>query len=120
MSTLIPLYTMTSKITGVLFLLMFLSCGSDQEALVQEKVAERVQDFKSKKAIECRESLLESAEKTVDSLLLAEAQNALNDSLSRLRPGRPFQPPAVLPIDSLKVKPIFDGVHPASKTGRSN
>lgn len=100
-----------------LFCLLILSCNQDKEAIVQAKVAERVNAFKAKKSMECRESLFEKAEKTVDSLLLAEAQNALNDSLARMRPGRPFQPPAVLPIDSLKVSPIFDGFGPASRTG---
>jgi len=100
-----------------IFCLLILSCNQDKEAIVQAKVAERVNAFKSKKSLECRETLLEKAERTVDSLLLTEAQNALNDSLARMRPGRPFQPPAVLPIDSLKVSPIFDGFGPASRTG---
>ena len=93
------------------------SCNQDNETLVQQKVAERVDDFKAKKSLECRETLLQTAEHTVDSILLTEAQNALNDSLSRLRPGRPYQPAAILPIDSLTVKPIFEGLRPASKTG---
>ena len=91
------------------FFLFFSACNRDKEAIVQAKVMERVTDFKAKKRIECRESLLQLAEKTVDSLLLQEAQNALNDSLARLRRGRPFQPPKILPIDSLAVKPIFEG-----------
>lgn len=98
--------------------LMLLGCGGDKESIVQEKVAERVTAFKEKKRAECRESLLLKAEKTVDSLLLTEAQQALNDSLSRLRPGRPFQPAPVPPIDSLSVKPIFEGIRPASPTGQ--
>jgi hypothetical protein len=73
--------------------------------------------FKAKKSAECLEALLQTAEHTVDSLLLSEAQNTLNDSLSRLRPGRPFQPAAILPIDSLMVKPIFDEISPASQKG---
>jgi len=100
-----------------LILLPLSSCSSDNEAIVQEKVAERVTAFKAKKSAECLESLLETAERKVDSLLLAEAQNALNDSLSRLRPWRPFQPPPIQPIDSLTVKPIFDGIKPDSEKG---
>jgi len=84
------------------------ACYGDTEAVVQEKVSERVTVFKAKKSIECRIAMLERAERIVDSLLLTEAQNSLNDSLARRRPGRPYQPPAIPPIDSLKVKPIFD------------
>lgn len=100
-----------------LHVLLLPSCGGDKEAIVQEKVAERVTAFKAKKSAECLESLLETAERKVDSLLLAEAQNALNDSLSRLRPWRPFQPAPIQPIDSLTVKPIFDGNMPDSERG---
>ncbi len=102
---------------GCLCFLLQASCGGDQEMIVQEKVAERVLIFKAKKSAECLEALLQSAEHTVDSLLLTEAQNALNDSLARLRPGRPFQPAAILPLDSLTVKPIFEGIRSASRTG---
>jgi hypothetical protein len=100
------------KISGVVLMLFTLSlcltsCDRDKEATVQEKVAERVNIFVRKKREECRDALMQQAEKTVDSLLLTEAQGALNDSLARLRPGRPFQPAPVPPIDSLQVRPIF-------------
>lgn len=100
-----------------LCLLLLVSCNQDTDALVQEKVAERVMTFKAKKSMECRESLLQLAERKVDSLLLTEAQMALNDSLTKLRPGRPFQPANIPPIDSLAVTPIFKGIKPASQTG---
>ncbi len=96
-------------VLGCLGLLLLACCKGDTDAVVQEKVAERVTAFKEKKRAECREALLSTAERTVDSLLLTEAQDALNDSLARLRPGRPFQPAPIPPIDSLMVKPIFDG-----------
>lgn len=99
-----------SRPITLLFLsLCILACHRDKEAIVQAKVTERVSDFIAKKRAECREALLQKAEETVDSLLLAEAQSALNDSLARMRPGRPFQPPAIPPIDSLQIKPIFKG-----------
>lgn len=83
-------------------------CARDQEAIVRQKVAERTSVFRAKKSAECREKLFMAAEKMVDSLLLAEAQQELRDSLSRMRPGRPMQPVPVPPIDSLTVKPLFD------------
>lgn len=86
-----------------------IACADDKHKLIAEKVSERVEDFKKKKMESCRESLLAKAEKQVDSLLLAEAQESLRDSLSRLKPFRPVQPPPLLPIDSLKIQPFFDG-----------
>lgn len=82
-----------------------------------EKVQERVEAFRKKRTEACRESLLQEAERTVDSLLLTAAQQELNDSLTRLRPGRPFQPAAIPPIDSLGISPIFPSPKPASSTG---
>lgn len=83
-------------------------CAPDQEAIVRQKVEERTRIFRAKKTAECREKLFMAAEKMVDSLLLSEAQQELQDSLSRSRPGRPLKPVPVPPIDSLTVKPLFD------------
>ena len=82
-------------------------CGPDKEAVVQEKVAERVTAFRVKKTVECRQALLSEAEQIVDSLLLEEAKIELMDSLTRSRPGRPHRPAPLHPIDSLAVKPLF-------------
>ena len=89
------------------FCVVFPSCTRDKEAIVEAKVAERVDYFKAQKSAECRENLLAAAERRVDSMLLNEAQQSLLDSLARLRPNRPYQPPVVPPIDSFSVKPIF-------------
>jgi hypothetical protein len=112
-----PMQQLPSLLLGALALLICFACGRDKEEIVREKVAERVDQFTKKKNEECREALLQLAEKTVDSLLLTEAQRALQDSLARTRPGRPFQPPPVPPIDSLRIQPIFNGVQAASPTG---
>lgn len=99
------------------FCLVFLACQSDKEAIVQAKVAERVSIFEKNKRNECRETLLEKAERIVDSLLLTDAQLSLLDSLSRNRPNRPYQPAPIPPIDSLQVQPIFSTPQTASSTG---
>ena|GEM_PF-1509000 len=83
-------------------------CRRDTEEIVQAKVAERVQAFRIKHLGECQTALLRDAEKRVDSMLLAEATGTLADSLARLKPFKPTQPPAVAPIDSLSVRPIFE------------
>lgn len=83
------------------------ACGPDKEVIVNEKVSEKVNAFRDKKNMECRQKLLVEAEQIVDSLLLAEAKMELGDSLTRLRPAKPLKPAPLPPIDSLKVQPIF-------------
>lgn len=94
-------------------MLAVVSCSYDKEEIIAQKVAERVSAFSAKKTEECRERLLNLAEHMADSLLLAEAQTALSDSLARLRPIRPLEPAAIPPIDSLTVRPIFEEPLPA-------
>lgn len=87
--------------------LLWWQCQEDKTALIAQKVQERVSEFREKKKQECRLALLQKAEKTVDSLLLAEARQALQDSLGRMRPFRPTQPPDVPAIDSSGIAPLF-------------
>ena len=83
-------------------------CQSDKTEIIAEKVKARVDEFVKTKREECRVSLMEEAEKVVDSLLLQEAQYGLRDSLNRTKPSAPFPPSEVPPIDSLEIKPIFE------------
>ncbi len=91
----------------LLLLLVFTQCQDDKTALIAQKVQERVQEFRMKKKQECQQTLLLKAERMVDSLLLTEARQGLQDSLSRMRPFRPIQPPDVPAIDSSKIAPLF-------------
>lgn len=100
------LFAMTVFWAG--FAPFFVGCGSPKQEIVAQKVAEAIGKFREKKALECRATLLQEAEKIVDSLLLAEAQSTVGDSLSHLKPARPAKPAPIPPIDSLQVKPIFE------------
>lgn len=91
----------------LVFCLIITACGPDKQTVIQQKVDGRVAEFVKKKKEECRISLLDQAEKIVDSLLLAEAQLQLRDSLNRARPFKPVEPVPVPPIDSAEIKPIF-------------
>jgi hypothetical protein len=104
------------KQAGILFSVFIVlnACGPDKDAIINQKVADKVKAFRDKKSIECRNMLLSEAERIVDSLLLAEAKMELGDSLARLRPAKPLRPAPVPPIDSLSVEPIFKA---ASSTG---
>ena len=73
-------------ISFCVFIGTFLGCGRGKERLIEEKVAERVAEFRKKRSAECRVALLEEAEKTVDSLLLHEALQEVTDSLARRLP----------------------------------
>ncbi len=90
-----------------LICLVLPACGGDHSQLIQQKVAEAVAKTREKKAAECRTLLLTEAEKIVDSLLYEEAKSGLTDSLKRARPFRPMKPPAIPPLDSGGVRPIF-------------
>lgn len=103
-------YTFFKKDKKILFFALIgcaIGCQKPDEAFVQAKVAENVAAFRKKKHDECRVMLLKEAGRKADSLLLAEAQAELQDSLLRARPFRPEEPPVVPPIDTLVVKPIF-------------
>lgn len=95
-------------VVSFLFLIACIGCRRDQSQQAAALIEQRVSAFKIKKQDECHKALLREAEKTVDSLLMAEAKIHLEDSLSRMRPVKPEQPPPVEPLDSLPVKPIFD------------
>lgn len=99
---------MARALGGLIFALSLMACGGSSERIVEEKVAERVAAFRKKKLQECRDNLLRLAEVRVDSLLMTEAVNAVNDSLARLRPAKPYKPTPIAPIDTVKVKPLFD------------
>lgn len=83
------------------------ACGPDRQSVIAEHVAKRIAEFKEKQQAKCRADLLETAGKAADSILLEAAKTALLDSLLRARPNRPLKPPAIPPIDTAKVKPIF-------------
>ncbi|MEO0007106.1 MAG: hypothetical protein RJA20_1302 [Bacteroidota bacterium] len=82
-------------------------CQEDRSAIVKQKVQERVAEFREKQRVICRMALYEKAGRMADSILIAEAKQEVQDSLGRLRPFRPSQPPDVLPIDSARVAPLF-------------
>ena len=91
-----------------MLLLLSGACSRNKERIVLQTVEQRVTDFRKKETAKCRTQLLETAEQIVDSLLLHEALSEVRDSLKRLRPFKPIEPPNIPPIDSLMIKPVFE------------
>lgn len=99
---------MKNGIFSFIFFLIFLAACTDRRPqIIAEKVAERVEKERVRKAAECRDRLLTSAAEIADSLLLERAKLELQDSLRRGRPVRPAKPAALPALDSGSVKPIF-------------
>lgn len=89
------------------FFLVSSGCQEDKSVVVRQKVEERVAEFREKQRMACRLSLYEKAGRMADSILIAEAKQEIQDSLGRLRPFRPSQPPDVPPVDTARVAPLF-------------
>jgi len=93
----------------ILFIFLPLSaCGPVQEEIIQEQVTQRTTDFRKKYTAECLAKFLVEAERLADSSLLADAKAGLLDSLALHKPGKPVQPAAIPPIDTVEVKPLFN------------
>ena len=103
----LPPYNLFPILIFIFILSVEMGCSEDKETLIMEKAGERVAEYRKKRQADCLRNLLVKAEQKVDSILLAEAKQALEDSLMRLRPFRPVQPPPIEAIDSLNVAPLF-------------
>jgi hypothetical protein len=91
----------------IVWVLLIAACRPDKTAEIQRKAQQRIEDFRKKHEAELKSTLLQRASTIADSILLAEAQAQVRDSLSRTKPFRPNQPAPIPPIDSLSVQPIF-------------
>ncbi len=108
---------------SILFIGLFMfACESathiDKEAVIEEKVQERLNSFKRVIMAKCKKAVLEEAGAMADSIILERAK-ALKDSLPRpLKPSRPEQPDILELKDSLTLAPFLDEVQqkPASET----
>jgi hypothetical protein len=80
----------------------------DTAAVIEEKVQERLAEFKRVIDLRCREKMLEEAGLIADSLVLMQAR-LKKDTLQRpVRPVRPGEPELKTLNDSLPLKPLFE------------
>ncbi|MEL7220175.1 MAG: hypothetical protein AAGJ93_02585 [Bacteroidota bacterium] len=97
----------------------------DTEAVIEEKVQERLAEFKRVIDLRCRDKVMEEAGLIADSLVLLQAR-LKKDTLQRpVKPLRPDEPELKTLNDSLPLKPLFEPtlsppkkMKPASKTQR--
>jgi hypothetical protein len=79
------------------------------QALIEEKVAAKVENYRNIRLEKCRERILERAGELADSLIRATAINSnIIDATSRpIPPPRPLRPEIRVPIDTTPVSPFF-------------
>lgn len=104
---------MKIKLYSILFFSCLLwSCESvthiDAEAVIEEKVQERLDKFKRILFDKCKKEVLEKAELQADSIIFERAK-ALRDSIDKpFRPMRPNEPEKLELQDSLELAPLFE------------
>lgn len=96
----------------LIMFLSFPSCIEENEgpdpAVVARGIEIRIEDYRKRRARECREKALERADVMADSLIALMAFE-MKDSIPRpLRIRKPDKPVFAIPPDSLKPKPILD------------
>lgn len=115
------------RILVIFILFLFSACESathvDIDAVIDEKVQERLDEFQRVIMKRCRDRALEEAGDLADSIIIEQAQR-LRDTTSRpMRPFRPNQPELKTLEDSLELAPLFDttlNLPPIKKKERSS
>lgn len=96
----------------LLFLSLFTACESathvDIDAVIAEKVQERLVEFENIINRRCKDRALEEAGLLADSIIIEQARRK-KDTLDRpIKPLRPDQPELLQLKDSLELGPLFD------------
>lgn len=103
--------------------LFFTTCESathiDKEAAIEEKVQERLSNYKHIISQKCRKAILEEASAMADSIILERAK-ILKDSIERPeKPDRPEKPEVLEIKDSLTLAPLFESTDTETKPASS-
>lgn len=102
------------RIIFIILVFLLLSCESathvDIDAVIEEKVAERLNEFQNVLMRRCRERANEEAGAIADSIIIEQARRQ-KDTIGRPdRPLRPDMPELKTLEDSLELAPLFDTV----------
>ena len=89
-----------------------LSCASathvDIDAVIEEKVQERLDEFREVIMKRCQDKALEEAGLLADSIIIEQARLKKDTTERPPRPLRPDQPEVMTLEDSLELAPLFD------------
>lgn len=100
------------RILCISILLFFFSCESathvDIDAVIEEKVQERLDEFERIIMQRCRNRALEEAGDLADSIIIERARLQRDTADRPLKPLRPDQPELKSLEDSLELAPLFD------------
>ncbi len=78
-----------------------------KEQVMQERLAERTEHWKSDMVKKCRKEVETKAVALADSIIIANAKLNRDTSIHSLIPGRPTRPDYQPPTDSVQVKPFL-------------
>ncbi|MCB0617245.1 MAG: hypothetical protein KDC32_02875 [Saprospiraceae bacterium] len=79
-----------------------------REEVRQQRLQEKIDNYRSLVQRKCRQSVLDSASVIVDSILITQAKARKDSALARPpKPDKPLQPERRLPIDSSAIHPLF-------------
>ena len=96
---------------AILMLLLPTACKrkptKTKEQVMQERLAERIEHWKSDMVKKCRKEVETKAVALTDSIIIANAKQNRDTSIHSLIPGRPTRPDYQPPTDSVQVKPFL-------------
>ena len=102
-----------NKYFALVILLTLMACGGEQadqaerKAFIDEKVTERIAEYKRILDGRCRERVLDEANRQADSILLVRARLERDTSDKPPRPYKPDKPEVITIIDTVPVAPLF-------------
>jgi hypothetical protein len=99
---------MTKRLLTLALFALFLACNEEveKEKIIQQEIANAVKVYEQKKLDACRTAALDSANRIVDSIILA--RNTQVDTLLFVgKPVKPTKPILKSPLDTTPVVPIL-------------
>ena len=92
------------------FCLVFLivACKQDdkKQELIDQEVKSAIESFRQRKLNECRATVIDSANKLADSIVLAR-NTVVDTALVNGKPKKPAKPVIKSPLDTTPVEPLF-------------
>jgi hypothetical protein len=95
----------------LLAIALFAACerkpSKTKEQVMQERLVERLERWKTDMSKKCRKEIETKAIALTDSIIIVQAKQNRDTSIHSIIPGRPTRPDYVPPADSIPVKPFL-------------